>query len=185
VRLTVDGEGKTEEFQIVKDLRSSIGQKDFEAQFDLLIEIRDKLSETHDAINGLRSVRKQVDEWVQRAGPSSDGVSKAAGALQKNLSAIEKELLQVEYQGARDRLHQPARLNKKLAELSKVVASGDYAPTKQAYDVFRDLSGRIDHQLKLLNKVTDTDVAEFNDLVKKLGLPAIVLSPQHRNGPEA
>ncbi|MCH8090153.1 MAG: glycosyl hydrolase [Chloroflexi bacterium] len=185
VRLTVDGEVKTEDFQIVKDLRSAIGQKEFEAQFDLLIKIRDKLSETHDAINGLRSVRKQVDEWVQRAGPSSDDVSKAAGALQKNLSAIEKELLQVEYQGARDRLHQPARLNKKLAELSKVVASGDYAPTKQAYDVFRDLSGRIDRQLKLLNKVTDTDVAEFNDLVKKLGLPAIVPPPQHHDGPEA
>ncbi|MEE9247080.1 MAG: glycosyl hydrolase [Dehalococcoidia bacterium] len=187
VRLTVDGEGTTEDFQIVKDLRSAIGQEEFEAQFDLLIEIRGKLSETHDAINGLRSVRKQVDEWVQRAGAgsSADDVSKAAGALKERLSAIEKELIQVEYLGARDRLHQPARLNKKLAELSKVVASGDYAPTKQAYDVFRDLSGRIDRQLEQLNKVTDTDVAEFNDLVQKLGLPAIVPPPQRRDGPGA
>ena len=38
-------------------------QADLEAQFALRIKIRDKLSETHDTINMLRNIRRQVESW--------------------------------------------------------------------------------------------------------------------------
>ena len=176
VRLTIGDHSQTESFQVVKDPRVAATADDFKAQFDLLIKIRDKLSETHDGVNELRSIRGQVDEWENRVKghPQADSVTSAADTLKEKLSAIEGELVQANFKGARDRLNFPARLNRKLAELSRVVDIADFGPPKQAYDVFDDLSARIDRQLELLKGIVGSDVPAFNELVSGLGLPAIV-----------
>jgi hypothetical protein len=54
------------------------------------------------------------------------------------------------------------------------VASADGAPTRQSYDVFRELSARIDQQLIQLQQVIEADVAAFNELIHTSGIPAIV-----------
>ena len=176
VRLTVDHHPQTESFQVVKDPRVAATEDDFKAQFDLLINIRDKLSETHDGVNELRSIRGQVDEWENRAKghPQADVITSSANTLKGKLSAIEDELVHVNFRGARDRLNSPVRLNRKLAELTRVVDIADFGPPKQAYDVFNDLSVRIDRQLELLKGITSSDVLAFNELVVELGLPAVV-----------
>ena len=180
VRLTIgdesDGRFQTESFEIVKDPRVAATQADFKAQFDMLIKIRDKLSETHDSIVRLRSVRDQVDEWARRAEGSSaaEAISKAADALKEKLTAIEGELIQTEYKGARDRLNLPAKLNAKLAEMTAVAAAADFAPPNQAHEVLEELSGRLDERLNRLQSVIDEDVANFDNLVHELEVPAIV-----------
>ena len=153
----------------------SASQEDLDAQFRLLVEIRDKVSETHDGINRLRRLRQQVDQWVSRArGHSSEEtVTDAAEAVKEKLKAIEDELIQSAYRGARDRLDMPTRLNRKLAELTAVVATADFAPPQQAYQVFEYLSGEIDVQLTALQAVVDEDVAQFANLVRDLDIPVI------------
>ena len=176
VRLTVDGELQTQTLALVKDPRVAASQADFDAQFQLLIAIRDRLSTLHDSINKLRSIRQQVDEWVQRAAghTAAEAVAKAAGALQEKLSAIEDEVIQTRYKGARDRLDLPVKLNAKLAELTSVVAAADFAPPKQTYEVFREVTGRIDGQLQRLDDVIAQDVTGFENLLRELQIPAIV-----------
>ena len=176
VTLSVGGRSQTHAFETVKDPRVAATQVDFEAQFDLLIKIRDKLSETHDAIVRLRGVRRQVDEWVRRSKDHSaaETVSDAAGLLNEKLTAIEDDLIQVAYRGARDRLNLPSKLNSKLAEISSVVASADFAPPKQAYEVFEDIAGRIDPRLDRLKAVVDDDVSSFVNLIHELDIPAII-----------
>jgi hypothetical protein len=176
VRLIVDGDAQTQTFALVKDPRVSASQADFDAQFQFLIAIRDKLSTLHDSVNKLRSIRQQVDEWVKRAAGhvAAEAVAKAAGALQEKLSAVEEEVIQVRYKGARDRLDLPAKLNAKLAELTSVVAAADFAPPQQTYDVFQDISGRINLQLRQLDEVIDQDVTGFENLLRELEIPAIV-----------
>ena len=179
VRLTVDGQSHAQTFEIVKDPRVEATQADFDAQFELLMKVRDKLSETHDSIGRLRSIRQQVDEWAQRAEDhsSAEAVSNAATDLKEKLSAIEGELIQVDYKGARDRLHLPVKLNARLAELTAVISSADFAPPKQTYDVFEDFSGRIDRQLQQLQAVVEEDVSKFESLILDVGVPAIVPRP--------
>ena len=176
--LRVNGVEHTGEFQIVKDPRVAASQADFDSQFELHLRIRDKLSETHDTINKLRNIRRQVEEWEQRAAShsSADTVAGAAASLKEKLAAIEGELVQAGYKGARDRLNLPVQLNRKLAELVIVVASADFAPPKQAGEVFQDLSARIDTQISLLEDVVEQDVAQFVSLVEELGIPAIIPS---------
>ena len=55
VRLTVGEQSQTVSFDLVKDPRVDATQEDFDAQFALAIQVRDKITETHDNINRLRS----------------------------------------------------------------------------------------------------------------------------------
>lgn len=177
VRLEVAGNTQTQTFELLKDPRVSTSQADFEAQFQLLCKIRDKLSNTHDAVAKLRNIRQQVKEWAKRAEghTAAAAVAAAAKGVEAKLSAIEDELTQTNYKGARDRLNLPAKLDAKLAEITSVVAAADFAPPKQAYDVFEDISGRIDLRLTRLQDVIHKDVAEFVTLVQKEQIPAIVV----------
>ena len=97
VRLDVNGTPQTQTFALVKDPRVAASQADFDAQFALLLHIRDKLSTTHDAVNTLRRIRQQVDEWTQRAAGHSgaDAVSQAAQTVKDKLVTVEDALIQV------------------------------------------------------------------------------------------
>ena len=175
VRLQLGEDFQTQTFRILKDPRVSAPQEDLDAQFQFLVRIRDKVSETHDGINQLRRVRQQVDQWVSRAQgqPSVEAVEEEAEAVKEKLKEIEDQLIQSAYRGARDRLHMPVRLNRKLAELAAVVGSADFAPPQQVYEVFDHLSGQIDQQLGALQQVLDGDVARFANLVQDLEIPVI------------
>ena len=180
VRLQVGDQSQTSAFDITKDPRVAATQDDFETQFALLMQIRDKLSETHDSINRLRSARSQVDEWAGRAKgtPAEEPVSSASDALKTKLNDVEVALIQTEYKGARDRLHLPIRWNAKLAGLVPVVSAADFRPPQQAYDVFEHFSESLDEHFRVLEEVLDKDLDEFQNLLAELEVPSIVPSPE-------
>jgi len=77
-------------------------------------------------------------------------------------------------EGESDRLNYPGRLNAKLVHLAAVVASADAIPTRQSYEVFQHLAAQIDAQLAELDRVVETDVDTFTDLLRAADVPAIV-----------
>ncbi|GAC1568065.1 MAG: hypothetical protein NVS3B14_16060 [Ktedonobacteraceae bacterium] len=176
VRLTVGDQSLVETFEVQKDPRVSATQADLEAQLALHLKIRDKLSETHDAINTLRNVRQQIDDWQKRAQdqPVHEALTRVGKSAREKLKAIEDELIQSKAKTRQDTLNHPAKLNGKLAGLAGVVASAQAAPTKQSYVVFDDLSQRIDAQLQQLQEVLDTDVASFNSLLREHNVPGVI-----------
>ena len=176
VRITAGEQSQTQAFDMVKDPRVNATQEDFDAQFALMMQLRDKISETHDNILKLRSTRSQVSDWAKRAEGTAaqDAVSDAAKALNAKLDDIESALIQTEYKGARDRLHMPIKLNAKLAGLMPVVSVGDYRPPQQAYDVFAHFEGLLGEQFDALQSVLDEDLDEFQNLLAELEIPAIV-----------
>ncbi len=66
VRLEVDGTNESQRFEIRKDPRVSASVEDLQAQFDLLIDIRDKLTEVHDEVLHSRKLREQIGQWQER-----------------------------------------------------------------------------------------------------------------------
>jgi photosystem II stability/assembly factor-like uncharacterized protein len=176
VQLTVGDQTWTEAFEIRKDPRVSATQEDLDAQFELHLRIRNKLSETHDAINTLRNIRQQVEDWEKRTRERKDheAVSRAARSLKEKLSPIEDELTQSKAKTRQDTMNYPVKLNGKLAWLAAVVASSQDAPTRQGYELFEDLSQRIDMQLQRLREIIDTDVAAFNAMMRESEVPAVI-----------
>ena len=179
VRLKVGEQTQTQTFEICKDPRVTASQADFDAQFELWSQIRDKLSETYEAINQLRRIQRQANEWKKRvdAGEeaNAEAICEAAEALQEKLKAIEGELIQTGADTIGDRLRLPTMLCGKLAGLVSVVSVADFAPPKQAYELFEELSSQIDAQLDQLKSVIEEDVAAFNDLISEASLPAVVI----------
>ncbi len=176
VQLTVGDQTYVEAFEIHKDPRVSASQEDLDAQFALLLKIRDKLSETHDAINTLRNIRQQVEDWERRTREreAHETVSKAARSLKEKLALIEDELIQSKAKTRQDTMNFPVKLNGKLAWLAGVVANAQAAPTLQEYELFEDLVRRIDTQLQGLQEIIDADVTAFNALMRESDMPAVI-----------
>jgi photosystem II stability/assembly factor-like uncharacterized protein len=179
VRLTVNGQTSTERARIVKDPRVKANQEDLEAQYELLVQIRDKLSETQRAINQIRALKSQVAAWIGDANGAKPrpGLPKpvldAGKALRDSLTAVEEELIQPKAKGQLDSIQFPVKLNSKIAALTSVVASADSVPPKQTYEVLEHLSGQVDEQLRRLRNVIDTDADAFNRAVQEAALPAV------------
>jgi hypothetical protein len=182
VRLTANGKTLTESFEIKADPRLETTTADFAKQLALLLRIRDKLTETHDAIRMIRDVRKQLEEVNERAKdqPNVSGVIEAAKSLAAKLTVVEEELYQTKLQSSQDPLNYPIRLNNKLAALGGVVAGADAAPTDQSYALYEDLTGKIDVQLRRLETIVRTDVAAFNRLVREQNIPAVTAGTRGR-----
>ncbi|MDA1349782.1 MAG: hypothetical protein O3A47_13100, partial [Chloroflexi bacterium] len=100
-------------------------------------------------------------------------LSRAADGLNVKLSAIESELIQTAVSGRVDDLAYPARMNAKLSALAMVVATADGRPTTQSYDVFDELSARVEGRLGMLQEVVASDLPAFTSLVEELGIPAV------------
>ncbi len=177
VRLTVGDESQVQSFEIQKDPRVPVTQEDLQAQFDLLLRIRDKVTETHDAINRIRAVRAQVDTWEKRASGNANAekITEAAKALKTDLSEVEEALIQVKAKSMQDTLNFPIKLNAKIAGIAGFVAGATSAPPKQAYEAFDDLSQKADEQLKKLSTVLGTKGEEFNRIVREAEVPAVEL----------
>jgi len=141
------------------------------------LKIRDKLSETHNAIIQIREVRRQVEDLLKRVAGQSQykSVTDAGTSLNKSLTSIEEALYQTKNQSNQDPLNYPIRLNNKLAALAGVVGSAESAPTAQSYAVYDEVVTQIDAQLQKLAQVMKTDVAAFNQLVRDQNIPAVVV----------
>ena len=169
----------TENFEVKPDPRLTTTAADYAKQLDLALKIRDKLTETHNAIISIRDVKKQVEDLVRRVAgqPNAKAIADAARALNKNLTEVEEALYQTRNQSSQDPLNFPIRLNNKLAALAGVVSRSETPPTAQSYAVYDELGAQIDAQLQKLGQVMKTDVPAFNQLVRDANIPAVVVKP--------
>ncbi|MDT7604620.1 MAG: hypothetical protein QOF61_2617 [Acidobacteriota bacterium] len=179
VRLTANGQAQTQTFEVKRDPREATAPADFAKQLDLLLKIRDKVSETHNAIIQIRQVRTQLDDLQKRVQgqPGAQKIADAAKSLNAKMTAIEEELYQTKNQSSQDPLNFPIRLNNKLAALGGTVGGSDDAPTEQAYAIYEDLTGKINAQLQKLDQLMKTDLPAFNKLVHDADIPAVVVKP--------
>ncbi len=171
VTLSVGDQAQAQGFAILADPRLDASMEDLQAQFDLQLKIRDKLSEVHAAVGTIRRIRAQAERWIERS--DSDAVQQAGAALTEKLDDIEGNLVQVQAKSAKDRLKFPVKLNYKLSSLMGVVGSADGRPNAQSYALFDDLSGRADEQLSRLEGVKSNELAAFNAAVGSAGLDAV------------
>ena len=178
VTLTVGDEELREEFEIVKEAGVEASQADLQAQFDLLLTIRDKLSATHKSINQMRDVRAQLKGWRERlAGlESAAGIIDAAKALEEQVLEVEKELMIPETRaGWPDAMNNGDRLATQLSNLSFNVNLGDYKPTDYEYSAFDEIASDIDAVSDKFDDIVDGNLAEFNTMLSNAGFGKVVL----------
>jgi hypothetical protein len=163
VRLRVGGGDYEETFEIRKDPRVIATEQDLRAQFALMLQIRDKLSEVTDAVYEIRKVRGEVAEAAKRVETARD----AAAKLDAKLLEIEGTLTRL--LGPNPMRVPPKTLNIRLATLTAVVQSSDGPPPRQAYDVFEELAGLVAARLTELKNLKEREIPEFMKMAGAAG----------------
>jgi photosystem II stability/assembly factor-like uncharacterized protein len=178
VRLTVLGKSYTAPLEIKADPRLKISPEDLAKQFDLLLKIRSKVTETNDTIIQIRDLRDQIKAVNARLknDPRAKIIADAGKALDTKMTEVEEALIQTKAKSGQDVLNFPVRLNNHLVALSGVVGSADSAPTRQSYEVFDMLSKAVDEQLAKWKAIVSTELAAYNALVKQQEVPALMLT---------
>ena len=177
VRLTVFGKSYSAPLQIVPDPRSKDSRADLEKQFDLLMKIRGKVTETDDTVNQIRDLRSQINGINTRLkdDPRGKAIADAGKELDKKMTEVEEALIQTRAKSGQDVLNFPIRLNNQLVALGGVVGSAASAPTQQSYAVYDMLSKAVDEQTAKWKQIVATDVGSYNNLVKQQEVPALMV----------
>lgn len=172
-QMTVNGQVSSQSFSILGDPRATSTAEDYQAQFDFLIQVRDKLTETHEAIINIRKAKSQIKDVMQKA--DNEDISKMGKDLMAQMSEIEKALYQTKNESNQDPLNFPVRLNNKLGHLGSLMGYGNFRPTDAALAFYAEVSGQIDEQLTRLDEVFGTGIDAFNEAVKNAAVTAVKL----------
>ena len=90
-----------------------------------------------------------------------------------NLSDVEDDIYQVKNQSGQDPLNFPIKINNRLANLNRVVNSGDGRPVSNVPVLLDIYSRRLAVETGRLSSVLLADLAAFNAEVTRLGLAVI------------
>lgn len=175
VKLSVDGQTMEAPFEILPDPRATATQADYDAQFDFLMTVREKLSETHLAIKQIREVKGQINKITEPMKDKAEykSITDEAKRIKEEMKTIEEALYQTQNRSGQDPLNFPIRLNNKLAHLSRQVGVGNNAPTAQVQAVRKEITKSIDKQLASLTKIMQQDIPALNQQIKDAGVDFI------------
>lgn len=175
VRLEVGEWSQTREFTVLMDPRSLSRISDLEKQFDFLIAVRDKITQTHDAVREIHAIRQEIDTARDRlladqAGSVRDElltrINEARGNILAELDALEDRLRQKRSKVWQDTGNFEPLLDDQFAWLASYTMSADTLPTDSAYERFDDLSQELDIQLAGLDIVIRRDVSLLRKLMQ-------------------
>ncbi|HTA57571.1 MAG TPA: hypothetical protein VK805_05430 [Candidatus Baltobacteraceae bacterium] len=176
VKLSAEGKSLTVPLQLRMDPRVNVPASDIAKEFDLELKIRETLSSLHDTVREIRETRVQLRSLRSRLQDSRyKSVSDAADSLDKKMTPIEEQLLQVNAKSSEANLNYPNMLDEQLHYLTFSVEVDD-APTQQQYAVFEELSRQAAPLIARWKEIRSTDLAALNTQVQQ-NVPAIYLSP--------
>jgi photosystem II stability/assembly factor-like uncharacterized protein len=179
-KLTVGAETLSQEFEVKPHPLGFATAADLKAQYDLLASIRDRLSDTHTTILGIRDIRAQavdLGERAERLGKGSDLRAKAK-ALADKLTAVEEKLTNPQISASEDSLNYEPRLDHDFTGLAAIVSSADARPTPAAVSYYAVLKERLASVEAEYRALLERDVAAFNQAVGALRLPSVSASPK-------
>jgi hypothetical protein len=129
----------SQSFEIVRDPRIEYTDADLVEQFEFLIAVRDKLTETMDVVRKIREMRTEATQQAERAG-GGDELNQAVIALNDKLYPLEERLVQYRARAGQDLIAQPTGVDSKLARLLSFASMADAPPTQGARDLLLRLS---------------------------------------------
>jgi hypothetical protein len=148
---------------------------DLQRQYDLHTKVRDLLVETHRSVMEIRSVRSQLDLLKKRlaSNEKAKSVIEAADAINKKMSPVEEQFIEVKAKASQDMCNYPTMLSSKIAWLNNVVDSSDHAPTKQSYEFYEEMRKWAEREMAKWKDMKAKDIPALNDLMRKENIPSI------------
>jgi photosystem II stability/assembly factor-like uncharacterized protein len=187
VKITVAGKSQTAPLKVAIDPRTKGAEAALQKQFALSTQVTDCISQLHQAVNEIRDIKTQIKNLHTRFGDDErlKSALSAADDLDKKMSDVEKELIQVNMKGSEANLAFPSMLNERFDAFSHFIDGGDSnPPTKSQLEVFQKLSGQLDEQLKKWAQIKSDDLPKVSGVIKQLDLPALIVPPNKTTTPK-
>jgi hypothetical protein len=171
VRLTVDGRSQTQPLVVRKHPLRSTPDADLAEQFNLALQIRDKISEANNAVIRIRKIKEDVKDRLSKSQDAQ--LKSAADRLVAGLSAVEQDIYQVKNQSGQDPLNFPIKTNNRFASLLGMTLRGEGKPTANIYPIFEDLKKELKAETDRLQQVLSKDLAAFNTEATRAGVEPV------------
>ncbi|PYJ46370.1 MAG: glycosyl hydrolase [Verrucomicrobia bacterium] len=178
VKLTVGSKSQTAPLHLVIDPRTKGQEAALQKQFTLAMQVNDRISQLHQAVNEIRDLKSQIQTLHKRFGDDQrlKPALAAADDLDHKMSEVEQKLIQVNMKGSEANLAFPNMLNERFDTFSHGIESSDEEPTKPQLDVFQMLSSQLDDQLKKWAQLKNEDLPKVSEMIKQANLPALIIT---------
>ncbi len=179
VKLTAAGKSQTVPLKLVIDPRTKGAEAAVQKQFSLSMQVNDRISQLHQAVNEIRDLKSQIKNLHTRFDENErlKPALNAADELEHKMFDAEQQLIQVNMKGSEANLAFPSMLNERFDAFSHIIEGNDSAPTKSQLDVFQTLSGQLDAQLKRWQQIKSDDLTKVSEMIKQANLPALLIGP--------
>ncbi|HEB52982.1 MAG TPA: glycosyl hydrolase [bacterium] len=161
--------------RIEPDPRTDASIEELQQRYRLVRDGNALVTEAHDAIEEIRSLRQQMDAVVDRMeeGAARERLQQAAGAAKAVFTSVEEALYQTKSKSRQDPLNYPIRLTDKLLGVLGAVNRAEFGPTKGQREVAAQLSAAIRAELGRFAKAREQHVQKFNELARELAAPHV------------
>ena len=139
VRVWTDGWSGTQPIEVLPDPRVTTTAEEFQSQFDLLLKLRDRISDLHQAVAEIREMREG-----------------ASASVADRLTMIERELVPLPEDYDREDQDYAPKLLQQLDLLYGYVEGADSQPTDAAFERFDDLDPVLSGLLEELRRVVES-----------------------------
>ena len=173
IQLEHDGQIVTQPLTVIAEPSVTVDALDSDAQVQLLLAIRDKLSEANAVVNALRDIRAQLAGAASRL-PANEAIVALADGWETRLKAAESPLTPVDLRRRPDVTNAGVRAISQLAALTPVVDSADFRPTDAAQRFFTEKSAEMDKLLETARTEIDQAVSEMNAALHAAGTGGII-----------
>jgi GAF domain-containing protein len=161
--------------RIEPDPRTDATIAELQDRYRLVRDGNALVTEAHEAIEQIRSLREQMDQVVERMdeGQNRDKLQKLADEAKAAFTSIEEALYQTRSKSRQDPLNYPIRLTDKLLGVLGATNRSEFGPTNGQRDVAAQLSAAIRVQLERFAEAKGAHVAKFNAAARDLAAPHI------------
>ena len=180
VRLKKGDAVLSESFEVRPHPGLSVPAADLAKQAAFLRDVRDRISDTHQAVVQIRDVQAQTKEVASRAEKlgKKEPLAAKAKALSEKLTAIEEKLVNPKIKASQDVLNFVPALDHQFVGIATAAASADGAPRPSEIACYGELKTKLEAVLEDLGGVFAKDLAEFNAAVKEAGVPPVAVLPK-------
>ncbi len=170
VKLTVDDQSSTQPLLVRRDPNSGATEQDVRAATDMLLALQSDMSAVAEMLGTIESVRLQL---LHVAG-SPPELRSAADALEQKFIALEQNIVDLRMTGrGQDEVRWPVKLGGQISYLAGGVGASDFTPAAQQREVQQLLANRVKETRGSLDRLMQSDVAEFNRLLNGRGMKTI------------
>ena len=176
IKVTVGGESQVVVGRIDPDPRTDATIEDLQRRYRLVRDGNALVTEAHEVIETIRSLRDQMAQTVARMGELDDGrflLEDVEADANAEFTAIEEALYQTKSKSRQDPLNFPIKLTDKLLGVLGATNRAEFGPTNGQRDVAEQLSAAIRIQLDRFQAARQLHVRKFNRLAREWGTPHI------------